>query len=371
MRIVAVKIFPLFYPLAQPYGDANGYKLYRASFLVCLTTQGGINGWGEVTGWLPGLKIEFEQHIIPYLLGKSALERNQLLSHIKRWQQRAAAGISMALTEIAAVGAGMSVCELWGGRRRDKVPVYASFQSYTDQPDWKEHSLSLVEQALDEGFNTVKVKIGAKTFGEDLQHIKSIHQCMSSQQQLIVDANQSYDLATALKWGQQMAAYENLAWLEEPLPIAQLEDYKLLRSQALVPIAGGENLTQAAEFLPFLQGGGLDIIQPDPAHLAGLDQYRHTLKLARTYGVRVSPHSFDGALSRLYALFAQACLPPWSKMAGQDIEPVEWDVMENPFTALVPLKPIAGEIHIPPGIGIGLELDGGFIQKYQWNGSTY
>lgn len=80
---------------------------------------------------------------------------------------------------------------------------------------------------------------------------------------------------------------------------------------------------------------------------------------------------FDGALSRLYALFAQASLPPWSKMKGEDIKPVEWDVMDNPFTLIVPIKPVVGQVLIPTGPGIGVELDQEVLRKYHWDGSMY
>ncbi|NLJ34549.1 MAG: mandelate racemase/muconate lactonizing enzyme family protein [Firmicutes bacterium] len=371
MRLAAVETFPLLYPLPQPYGDANGYKYYRASFLLRLTTEGGLSGWGEVTGWLPELETEFKRRIIPYLRGKNALKRTRLVAHLKGWHHRAAAGISMALTEIAAKGAGISICELWGGRRRDKVPVYASLQSYTAQAAWPEHPLSQAQEALSQGFRAIKVKIGAKTFGEDFSHIQHLQGSLSPGQEFMVDANQSFDQATARKWGRQMLSWENLAWFEEPLPIQQVATYKALRSQGGVAMAGGENIKSAVGFLALLQQGALDIIQPDPAHTGGLDEYRHILGLARSFGVRVSPHSFDGALSRYYALLAQACLPPWSKMAQDDIEPVEWDVMENPFTALVPLKPKGGQIHLPSGRGLGLELDEELICHYRWDGSSH
>jgi D-galactarolactone cycloisomerase len=371
LKIVSVDTFPLFYPLKQPYGDANGYKKYRTIFLFRITTQSGITGWGECNDWLPTLKTEFEGRIIPYLTGQQALNRLQLVDQIKKWHKRAAAGVSMALTEIAAKVSGLSVCDLWGGRWRNSVPVYASFQSYTDQVGWVQHSTHLVEQAAQFGFNQMKVKVGGKTFKEDQNHIHDIQQLLTDKYQLILDANQSYDFATARRWERDFSKWSNILWFEEPLPINQVSDYKLLRSSISVPIAGGENLKNAGEFLPLLREGAIDIIQPDIVHEDGIDGYRHTLQMSRYYGLRASPHTFDGALSRLYALFAQACLPPWTKMDQQDIEPVEWDVMENPFTLITPIELVAGWASIPTGAGIGGELDEQIIKRYLWDGSLY
>ncbi|MFA5535919.1 MAG: mandelate racemase/muconate lactonizing enzyme family protein [Bacillota bacterium] len=365
MKISLVETFPLYYPLKQPYGDANGYKQYRSCFLIRITTQSGLSGWGECTDWLPALMVGFEKQIIPFLLGKKALDQAQLVQYIKKWHLRSASAVSMALTEIAANFSGLSICDLWGGKFRSEIPVYASFQSYTEQADWVGQSLALVQNALAEGFNHVKLKVGGKTFPQDYNHIKKIYTLLSENQQLILDANQSYDVATALKWNQLFADWDKVLWFEEPLPLNQVENYRLLRSKLSTPVAGGENLKSSIDFLPMLQGNALDIIQPDPAHQGGIEEYRHTLDLARTFGIRISPHTFDGALSKLYAVFAQACLPPWSKMSENDIEPVEWDVMENPFAALLPLKPTRGKLAVPTGVGIGMELDYQIIKHYR------
>lgn len=371
MKIENVEIFPLFYPLTKPYGDANGYKKYRTSFLLRITTQSGITGWGECTDWLPTLKKGFEDRIIPYLIGKQAANRSPLVDQIKKWNGRAAAGVSMALTEIAAKFSGLSICDLWGGSLRSKVPVYASFQSYTEEAGWIQHSVALVEQAAEHGFTQMKVKVGGKPFKEDQTHIQHIQELLEGKYELILDANQSYDFATARRWERHFTQWDNILWFEEPMPMNRVLDYKLLRSSLSVPVAGGENLISAAEFLPLLREGAIDIIQPDVAHEQGIDEYKHTLQLARDFGLRTSPHTFDGALSRLYTLFAQSCLPHWSKMSQENIEPVEWDAMENPFTFITPIEPIAGQVSVPTGVGIGLELDEQIIREYCWDGTMY
>lgn len=371
MKIRGIETFPLYCPLAQPYGDANGYKHYRSLFLIRITTESGLVGWGECADWLPTLHLGFEKRIIPYLLGKNAMNRAQLVSHIHKWHQRAAAGVSMALTEVIAVAAGLSVCELWGGRWHKSIPVYASFQSYSKRADWQAVSLNRIEAAIRSGFTAFKVKIGGKMLQEDESHLAVVQNLLQYKHALIVDANESYDLATSRHWTHIFSEWGNLLWFEEPMPMKQISDYQKLRSQGQVPIAGGENLQTAAAFLPLLQAGALDVIQPDPLHLPSVDDYRHTLQMARHFGIRTSSHTFDGPLSRLYALFAQACLPPWSKMELATVEPVEWDVMDNPLNQLLPLLPSGGIALVPDGPGIGMELDLALLTHYLWDGAFY
>ncbi|MFD0710926.1 mandelate racemase/muconate lactonizing enzyme family protein [Paenibacillus sp. GCM10027626] len=371
MYIKKIDTFPLLYRLPRRYGDANGMKSYRTCFLIRITTDSGIEGWGECVDWLPTLQKGFHERIIPFLLGKPIADRAKILQTIIQWNARSAAALSMALTEIMAKKSGISVCDMWGGRFRDKVPVYASFQSYSEDLNWQKNSLALIGQAIHAGFDKIKIKIGGKTIAEDQQHINSVQALLESKIDLALDANQSYDLAAALRWKSLLEAWPNLLWLEEPLKVDYIGEYARLRSRLNIPLAGGENIEKAAKFIPFLTGHALDFITPDPMHAAGLDGFREAGRLARCFGIRITPHTYDGALARLYALFAQACLEPWSKMEADGIEPVEWDVMDNPFTKLLPLSPAAGTIYLPSGNGIGVEPDADMLAYYQWDGSSY
>lgn len=371
MKIKKIDLFPLFYKLPIPYGDANGIKSYRVCYLIRITTESGIEGWGECVDWLPTLHKGFQERIIPYLIGKSAADRNILIQTIKKWHARAASAVSMAVTEILAKACEISVIDLWGGKLREKVPVYASFQSYTAYPDWQNHSLRAIETVIAKGFSKIKLKIGGKSIAEDQSHIREVQALLQRQIEWALDANQSYDVSAALQWQSLLVDCTNLMWFEEPLQIKHVTEYALLRKRLSAPLAGGENIETAADFIPLLTQHALDLITPDPLHITGIDGYRETLRLARSFGIRVTPHSYDGALSRLYAIFSQASLEPWSKMGNDSIEPIEWDVMDNPFTKLLPLNPLQGEVTIPIGHGIGLDIDLDLLQFYQWDGSSY
>ncbi|MFF0825586.1 mandelate racemase/muconate lactonizing enzyme family protein [Brevibacillus sp. NPDC003359] len=371
LQIERVETYPLFHRLSQAYGDANGYKRYRTSYLIRIITRSGIDGWGEIIDWLPTLHKGFCERIIPYLLGKQVDNRVAIVDVIGKWHQRLASGVSMALTEILAKAAGLSVCQLWGGQIHAGIPVYASLQSYRETEDWMQQSWKQVSQQVDDGFKMVKVKIGGRSVQEDQKHIEKLMNMLPEEVQVAVDANQSYDCATARKWEALFSRYGNWLWLEEPMPMDRTNEYVKLRSSLSIPLAGGENLIRCAQFLPLYEGGAIDIAQPDLMHTGGIDDYRTHLQMARQFGYRVSPHSFDGSLARLYTFFAQACLLAWTKMDSNPIEPVEWDVMENPFTQLFPLRPINGEVTLPAGVGIGVEPDWEIINAMRWDGSAY
>lgn len=357
MIIEKIDTFPLRHDLHPPYGDANGLKRYRATFLVRITTSSGISGWGECVDWLPALELGFREQIIPFLIGKKATDRLVLTKKIAAWHARSAAAVSMALTEIVATAAGLNVTDLWGGRFRDEVPVYASFQSYSEHEDWIAHSIRLVEQAVTEGHRMLKIKVGGRPIREDQAHVQAIQDMLGGRAQLAIDANESYDLAEVKAWLTLLERWDNWMWFEEPIPMDRVDDYVKLRQMLSLPVAGGENLTGPAAFYPHVQARALDILQPDVVHHSSIDAFRDTLQLGRHAGIRVSAHSFDGGLARLYALYAQACVESWSKMDDiSAIEPIEWDYMENPYTDIIGLKPVDGKIKLPTGVGIGVPI---------------
>jgi len=373
LLIHKIDTYPLLYRIPRPYGDANGLKKFRSTYLIKITTKSGLTGWGECSGWLPALETEFEHAVIPFLLGKDARERNAIISALsKQKHDRPAAAVSLALTEIVAHSAKLSISELWGGAVRRSLPLYASLQSYSDASDWIGQSLKDMEQAVQQGFVNMKIKVGGKSLTDDIRHVRAVQEQYGQRIRIALDANGSYDAATASSWNSLVNQYENWLWFEEPLPLNAWDQFAHCRLRLDIPVAGGENAMTPSLFHQAIVRQALDIVQPDPLHLGGIDVYRDVLKLARTAAIRVSPHTFDGALARCYALFAHACLPAWSKMdADEAVEPIEWDVMDNPFTALVPLHIHRGTVDIPNGPGIGTAIDEDMLSHYRWDGSRF
>ncbi|MCM3289987.1 hypothetical protein M3661_07585 [Paenibacillus sp. MER 180] len=57
--------------------------------------------------------------------------------------------------------------------------------------------------------------------------------------------------------------------------------------------------------------------------------------------------------------------------ANEAIEPIEWDMMDNPFTELVLNRVHQGVVDIPDGSGIGLVIDEEMLSHFRWDGSRY
>ena len=53
-----------------------------------------------------------------------------------------------------------------------------------------------------------------------------------------------------------------------------------------VPIAGGEVLTRRQSFMPWLEAGAFDIVQPDVTRCGGISEERRIAWMAHDHGVR-------------------------------------------------------------------------------------
>ena len=172
------------------------------------------------------------------------------------------------------------------GEADERVFVYAAGGYY--QPD---KGLAALQDEmrgyLDLGYTAVKMKIGGASLDEDLERIEAVLEVVQDGQNLAVDANGRFDLATALAYAEALAPYR-LRWYEEagdPL------DYALQAELARhyePPLATGENLFSLQDARNLIRYGGLrpdrDVLQFDPALSYGLVEYLRILEMLGEHG---------------------------------------------------------------------------------------
>jgi len=69
-----------------------------------------------------------------------------------------------------------------------------------------------------------------------------------------------------------------------------------LRAAAPLPISGGAVLTRRQAFVPWLQAGALDIVQPDATKAGGISTARRIAWMAHDHGIRIIPHGWNMAI---------------------------------------------------------------------------
>ena len=180
----------------------------------------------------------------------------------------AISAIDIALWDIAGKYLNLPVNALLGGQIRDKIAVYATGLYYTEN----ELPLRLLAEArsyVDEGYLGVKTKVGGLPMAQDIDRIKAIRSEIGLETHLMIDANQAYNAASAIKLGNRLSS-QNLTWFEEPVNAHDIKAHLQVKNALPMAISGGENFRTRYEFHHFLSQGASDIVQPDVINVGGI-----------------------------------------------------------------------------------------------------
>jgi len=251
---------------------------------------------------------------------------------------QAIAALDVALWDLKARRASLPLAKLLGAHR-DSVPTYNTSGGFlqADIAEVKENAT----QALESGIGGIKIKVGLPDGQSDLARVRTMREHLGEHTPLMVDANQQWDRARALRMGRRLEEFA-LTWIEEPLDAYDAEGHAELRHRLDTPIATGEMLSSVAEHRALLHVRACDILQPDAPRIGGITPFLQLATLADVAGLDLAPHFAMEIHLHLAAAYRRE---PW-------VEHFEW---LNPlFNERQDIR--AGRMIVPdrPGLGISL-----------------
>jgi D-galactarolactone cycloisomerase len=270
-------------------------------------------------------------------------------------------GIDIAMWDILGKCTRQPVGRLLGGRYRETVRPYASL--LMREPGALAEDLHSIRA---QGFQAFKIgwgPFGRQSNALDEQIVRAAREAVGSEAMLMVDAGASDAFwPQGYKWAQrtaQMLAEYSVYWFEEPLLPDNLPDYVLLRKNSPLPIAGGEVLTRRQSFVPWLQRGAFDIVQPDVTKVGGISEERRIAWMAEENGIRFIPHGWNTALGLAADLQLASAMKNTNLVEYLTGSPFIDDLVESRWEL-----DRHGKLAIPdrPGLGISLNLDA--VEKY-------
>ncbi|WP_436297231.1 enolase C-terminal domain-like protein [Variovorax sp. LjRoot175] len=172
------------------------------------------------------------------------------------------------------------------GTLLERVPCYVGGGWYAPGKGIPE-LLAEIKSRMDEGYTTMKIKVGGASVAEDLRRIEAAIELLGGGQHLAVDANAGFTPERCVEYAKALAPYD-LRWFEEPTDPA---DFALLAEVAgFYPgaIGTGENLFSTQDIRNLVLFGGLrpdrDIIQIDVPQSYGIVQFSRTLDMLSRLG---------------------------------------------------------------------------------------
>lgn len=168
------------------------------------------------------------------------------------------------------------------------------YPCYTTSAGWLGYSdekmRRLCREAVDSGFRHVKLKVG-HNLQDDIRRVGIAREEIGPDVQLMIDANQVWEVDQAIEWVKQLA-FAKPWFIEEPVSPDDVAGHRKIR-QAVTPIqvATGEMCQNRIMFKQFIQEGAIDIVQIDSCRVGGLNEILGILLMAAKHELKVCPHA--------------------------------------------------------------------------------
>jgi L-alanine-DL-glutamate epimerase-like enolase superfamily enzyme len=260
LTIVGVTAIPILVPRKWAMVATQGAVISSEFGLVRIETDGGIVGWGEISmtwGRIGrSLVQDVENYLGPALVGLDPLDIQGCMLTVERAMEggeAAKAGLDNALFDIAGKALGVPAYQLLGGRARPAVPV--AWAIPWGEP---EETAATASWAADEGFRTVKLKVG-RPGTIDRRAVAAVRQAVGDEIEIKVDANMAYRSAgSALRALRPLEEFR-LQLIEQPLPARDLDELALLRSRLETPLLVDESSATLRDVGEVLRRGAADV----------------------------------------------------------------------------------------------------------------
>jgi L-fuconate dehydratase len=222
------------------------------------------------------------------------------------------------------------------------------YPAYTTSAGWlgysDEHLRQLCRDGVAQGWTHFKLKVG-RDLDDDIRRASIIRDEIGRDRQLMMDANQVWDVDQAIAWMKELGRFDPW-WIEEPTsPDDVLGHAVISRAVAPVKVATGEHCQNRVVFKQFLQAHAIGICQIDAARLGGVNEVLAVLLLAAKFGVPVCPHAGGvGLCEYVQHLSMVDYLRVSASLENRVIEYV--DHLHEHFVAPVIMR---GGRYLPPG----------------------
>jgi gluconate/galactonate dehydratase len=394
--------------------------------IVRVRNEEGLCGWGEAF-CAPGLSQTIRE-LAPLLEGDDPRQVEPLVRKLHLATAHASgggtvyhaiSGIEAALWDLAARSLGVPLWQLFGGRFRERIRIYAdchageALTSYSAilvsrRLPWMEDGAGELAEGEPEvhwapldadglytqeayvarataiaelGFTVLKFDLDLPLLPHEDLHARTISaaqlrrqvelaeatvEAVAGRAEVAFDLHWRYAPADALRLAHALE-HVPLLWLEDPTPPQDLGSIARLSARTTTPICTGENLYGPSGFAALMEHGGVDILAPDIQKVGGLADTRRIAALGDVHSRPLAPHNIAGPIGTLASAHVCASIPNFLAL--------EWHAASVPFfdELVQTQKPVIvdGYVDVPDGPGIGAEPDLAACRRYARPGEPF
>lgn len=357
--ITELRVRALVVPLTQPLKTASGTVTAAPMLLLDVQTDAGVCGHAYIFTYTPlvlGAVKQLAKDLAALLIGQQLdplvltnnLRSKFMLIGTYGLLDMVLAGIDMAVWDAHAKFLEQPLVRVLGGNVSsgdgDGIPAYASFGM-----DGLEDAVIHVSKAVARGFKAIKIKIGYPTLREDIAVVRAAINAMEGAARLMVDYNQSLDVAEAMVRCSALDG-ENLIWIEEPTRYDDTCGHAKITAATKTPLQLGENLWGARQVAESLRMKASDYMMPDLMKVGGVSGWMQAASVCAANNIRVSNHFFQEISAHLLRVTPTAHYLEYFQMA----DPILVD----------PLQIRNGNAIVRDCIGNGIEWKEEALEQY-------
>lgn len=364
---------------------------------VRIETDAGVTGLGEcVHGGHAAIALIHE--LAPKLVGRDPFAIDAIFEELRRGLVfeggfagaliTALTGIEIALWDLKGKALGVPVCELLGGKFRDRVRVYADCQV---EPGMNFDQIRrLVDGVLRRGFTALKIDLDIFAYGHaesevagfvkdrfnhtagEWEHDRMVSlagmvkQAAGKQVDVACDVHTRLDVPSAIRLARDLEPLR-LMWLEEPVPPENVDAMREIKRSTSTPICAGENLYLRQGFRELIEKQAVDIVMPDIPKCGGLSECRKIANLAEIYYIPFAPHNVASPIGTMASAHVCATVPNFLVLEFHWLHRDFWATITRDKRDII----ADGHIALDDRPGIGLDLDEQVARAHQYPGTTW
>jgi L-alanine-DL-glutamate epimerase-like enolase superfamily enzyme len=361
-------------------------RLPMTAPIVRIDTNQGIYGLGEVRD---GASKTYALMLKSRLLGENPCNVDKLFRKLKQFgghgrQGGGVSGVEMALWDLAGKAYGVPVCQLLGGKFRDRIRIYTDTTESKDRQEYAQRLQARVAR----GFTFIKMDLGLrlvqdqpgtvaspkglsfremrltpqpftgievtdKGIGLLAEYVAAARQAVGMEIPLAADHFGHIGVNSCIRLGKALEKY-NLAWLEDMVPWQETELLKQITDAINVPTLTGEDIYLKEPFLKLCKKHAVDMIHPDLATAGGIMETKKIGDLAQDYGVPMALHFAGSPISFLANVHCAAATENFLVLEYHAADVPWWDDLVEGIE-----KPLVnrGFVTVPDKPGLGVTLN--------------
>ena len=352
MKITLLRVRHENLELTRPYTIAYRSVDSVSNCIVELETDTGHVGWGAAnpSKAVVGVDVNdtraaLSDDATAWLVGADVRELHLLCRQAQQQfadQPGAAAALDMALHDLFAQHLGVPLAR-YLGQCHTSLPtsITIGIKNVTD-------TLAEAEEYVGRGFTCLKVKLGHSP-EEDVERLAKLREALGDKIVIRVDANQGYSFEQLKAFYHQTRSL-NLELIEQPLPVAQTDEYQQLPAEIKQLIALDESLVTPGDAAQLVAPPGSgDIFNIKLMKCGGLTPAREIATIAKHAGVGLMWGCNDESIISIAAALHLALATPHTKYLDLD---GSFDLARDMVTGGFALQDGQLSVTGAPGLGV-------------------